>query len=1040
MGSRHDRIEGIFIEAVELPLDRRGAFLEEACGDDAELRREVERLIAADADVASFVFRAPSFVPARLTEGYLLAGRFRVVRFIAAGGMGDVYEVDDLELGERLALKAIRPEVVGNPRTLARFKREVQFAKRVTHPNVCRIHDFGTHRDTAARDGAVDVVFLTMQLLPGETLAERLRRTGRMSLPEALPLVVQMAEALNAAHDAGVIHRDFKTSNVILAGGKAVVTDFGLARSALAGEDVSVTETGQLVGTPAYMAPEQLTHGELTPATDVYALGLVMFEMLTGKRPFQGDTPLDSAMKRLTEAPPPPDRLVPGFDPQWGVVILRCLEREPAKRYQRPDDVIRALTPGAGSPTETMTGFLPRLISRRPMVWIAAVILLAGAGVIGWRIWASGSRPPPAEALRWYQEGINALRDGTYFKATKALERAVSIAPKLAMGHARLAEAWMELDYTDKAQEEMLRANPPGGSLHLGAADQLFLEAVHLALVHDFSGAVGKYQQILKNLPDSDLADGFVDLGRAWEKAEKPVEAAHAYEEATRRSPQYAAAFLRLGALYARAQDYSKATQALDHADSLYRSLSNVEGEAEVLYQRSTVKEKSHPKEAAELVEQAIALARTGGNAYQEITGLLRLSSIQYTLGDAGTARQTAAEALEKSRSQGPNNLAMRALIQTGNAAFLRGDLDGAKRLFDEAAELAQVHQNIRNEMRARFMLASVLIQQGKVSEGLKNLEPALVYFRDGGYKHETAQLLLLNVRARRQQGDYDGALKAAEEQLQVAGQWGNRSMEAFAEQSIGSVFGDQERFPEALPHFRNYLATSEAIHSQVGIGYALSNIGDQLAILGHYPEAEQALHRALAIATRPDGDVSLSGTIHEELAQMALSRLQYAQAVTEARLALAQSKDGGVVLEVHSVLALSAAAGGKRAAAKQELDQVMQLAGAAEGAAELPRALLTSAVVHLEAGENQESLDSALRARQMFATAGKTDSEWRASVLAARAARASGDPVKSKELAAAASAGLDALSKKWPAEDYRTYRARPDVTRLATQLGQLVR
>lgn len=1033
MTTPDDRIRGIFIKAVELPLERRGAFLEEACQGDVELRKEVERLIAADAETESFVFRPPLSMPARLEEGYLLVARFRVVRFIAAGGMGDVYEVEDLELGERLALKTIRPELVSDVRALARFKREVQFAKRVSHPNVCRIHDLGMHHDPVA-----DMVFLTMQLLHGETLAERLRREGRMSLPEALPLVVQMAEALGAAHSAGVIHRDFKTSNVMLTGTKVVVTDFGLARSTAAGEDDSLTESGYLVGTPAYMAPEQLTQRELTPATDIYALGVVMFEMLTGRKPFLGDTPLDSALKRLTEAPPSPDQIVPGVDKHWGTVILRCLEREPTKRYQRADEVIRALTLGAGSPTETLTRFAPGLITKRPRRWLAAATLMIAVAAIGWwLIWTSGSRPPPAEAMRWYQEGINALRDGTYFKATKALERAVSIAPKFAMGHARLAEAWMELDYTDKAQEEMLLANPPGGNSRLSDAEQLLLEGVHLTLVRNFAGAVEKYQQVLKKLRDPDMADGFVDLGRAWEKAEKPTEAAHAYEEATRRSPQYAAAFLRLGALYARAQDYSKANKAFDQADSLYRSLSNMEGVAEVLYQRATAYETSKPKEAAALAEQAIALARTGSNAYQEIVSLLRLSSIHNSgLNDFARARQDASEALEKARSQGLDNLTVRALIQEGNSSLLLGDSDEAKRLFDQAVDLARVRHNVPTEMRARFSLASVLIQQGSLTAGLKHLEPALIYFREGGYKQETAQLLLLTARAKRQQGDYDGALKAAEEQLRLAIQIGNRSIEALAEESVGDVLADQERFPEALTHFRSDLAASEAIHSQPGIGYALSHIGDQLAILGRYPEAEQMLSRALTIAARPDGDASLAVMIHEELAKMALSQLRFAQADTEAKLALAESK--GADTEAHSVLALSAAARGKQVDAKQEIELVMRRAAAAEGRTELPQALLTSAMVRLEVGEHQEALNSALRAKQMFEATGKVESEWRASLAGARAAKASGDPAKSKELAAAAFSALDSLSKKWPPDDYRTYRARPDVSRLAKQLAQM--
>ncbi len=256
MTNRHDRIRDIFIAAVELPPEKRGAYLNEACGGDFELRMDLERLLEADGSTESFLIPAPAseIAAPRFAAGAVLADRFRVVRFIAAGGMGDVYEVDDIALNERLALKTIRPNLVGSENMLARFKREIQYAKRVTHPNVCRIHDFGVHRD-----GASEVVFLTMELLKGETLAARLRRQGRMSVAEALPLVIQMAGALGAAHKSGIVHRDFKTSNLMLVGEKVMVTDFGLARPSLSSKtEVTLTEFGKVVGTPAYMAPEQV--------------------------------------------------------------------------------------------------------------------------------------------------------------------------------------------------------------------------------------------------------------------------------------------------------------------------------------------------------------------------------------------------------------------------------------------------------------------------------------------------------------------------------------------------------------------------------------------------------------------------------------------------------------------------------------------------------------------------------------------------------------------------------------------------------------
>jgi class 3 adenylate cyclase len=345
---RHERIQELFLGAIELQPEQRGAFFEEACAGDTDLLVSIQRLIDAGTQTPALLRKQDGdrSMALQLPPGKELAGRFRIVRFIAAGGMGDVYEVEDLQLGERLAIKTIRPEVVHDARAIARFKREIQYAKRVTHPNVCRIHDLGSHRE-----GASEIVFLTMELLHGLTLAEHMRTTGPMTAASALLVITHMADALSAAHEAGIIHRDFKPSNVILtnsaAGRKAVVTDFGLARSWLPEGDASLTDAGQMVGTLAYMAPEQLSRGEATPSTDVYALGLVIYEMLTGHRPFEGGTPIDAVVRKLSGSPPPAlECHVTGLDARWDAAVLACLQREPARRPQKPEEVIRTLKAG----------------------------------------------------------------------------------------------------------------------------------------------------------------------------------------------------------------------------------------------------------------------------------------------------------------------------------------------------------------------------------------------------------------------------------------------------------------------------------------------------------------------------------------------------------------------------------------------------------------------------------------------------------------------------------------------------------------------
>ncbi len=188
-----------------------------------------------------------------------------------------------------------------------------------------------------------------MELLEGETLAEYLKRETRMTAADALPVAVQTASGLAAAHEAGVLHRDLKPGNIILVPGtkrvRAVITDFGLAlrSSSDSSRSGAITDTGKSLGTPAYMSPEQVEGRELSPASDVYSLGLVLYQMVTGTRPFDDASPLSMAVRRLREDPTPPRALVADLDPRWEAIILRCLDRDPARRFQSADEVGQAL-------------------------------------------------------------------------------------------------------------------------------------------------------------------------------------------------------------------------------------------------------------------------------------------------------------------------------------------------------------------------------------------------------------------------------------------------------------------------------------------------------------------------------------------------------------------------------------------------------------------------------------------------------------------------------------------------------------------------
>ncbi|KFA91870.1 serine/threonine-protein kinase [Archangium violaceum] len=297
--------------------------------------------------------------------GTEVAGRYRVERFLSRGGMGEVYAAEDLSLHEPVALKTIRPELAATPEALLRFKRELRLARRVTHPNVCRVFDIGEH-EVVPKEGGTPyrIVFLTMELLAGRTLHEQLVRHGRMPPEQVLRLAEQMAGALDAAHAAQIIHRDFKPGNVMLvtappaAGGpRAVVTDFGLARGELLEGDGSTSRDGHIVGSPSYMSPEQVEGLPLSPASDIYSFGLVLFEMVTGRRPFVAETPTATSLLRLRQAPPSPLEFVPELDSSWAEVLLRCLERQPEKRFATASEAIAALR--SGEPTPALVKLTP---------------------------------------------------------------------------------------------------------------------------------------------------------------------------------------------------------------------------------------------------------------------------------------------------------------------------------------------------------------------------------------------------------------------------------------------------------------------------------------------------------------------------------------------------------------------------------------------------------------------------------------------------------------------------------------------------------
>lgn len=267
------------------------------------------------------------------SRGAMLAGRYEIIEELGRGGMGNVFRVVDKKLNEEMALKILYPVIAADEKTIERFKNELKFARKIIHKNVCQMYDFSEEER---------VPYITMEYVPGEDLKSVIRMMGQLSSGRAISIAKQVCQGLEEAHSLGIVHRDLKPRNIMIdKGGNARIMDFGIARSIRA---EGITGDGIMVGTPEYMSPEQVQGEKVDQRSDVYALGVILFEMVTGKVPFEGDTSLSIALKHKTELPPNPQEYNSLIPEELSLVILKCMEKEKEKRYQSAKELLSELS------------------------------------------------------------------------------------------------------------------------------------------------------------------------------------------------------------------------------------------------------------------------------------------------------------------------------------------------------------------------------------------------------------------------------------------------------------------------------------------------------------------------------------------------------------------------------------------------------------------------------------------------------------------------------------------------------------------------
>ena len=426
------------------------------------VRAEVHRLLGVHNRLGNFLSSPPFVDPRwtgaspleRLTPGEVLAGRFRIVNFVAAGGMGEVYKAEDLLLDRMVALKLLPKELAEDRESLEQFLREAKTASALNHASICRVYDFG---EDAAR------AFIAMEYLEGETLSARIQR-GRLSTVEALKIAIAVADALATAHRKGIVHRDLKPGNIMLTESGAMLLDFGLAkyeRPVVSAEETLTGLTGdvQVVGTLPYMSPEQL-HGQRVDArSDIFAFGAVLYEMFTGEKAFERKSTSETLIAVEREEPIPLDQFIKDVPSALDRIIRCCLRKRPEERYASMIEVEQELKDYSELISEPASGVNPRVLfrqSRRPRVAVPALIIfIALMSLIGWGIHHSSKvRWAREQALPQIGKLIERGETGEAYALAVQAERYIPADPTL-------ARFWPDISWSDS-----IITSPPGASVY----------------------------------------------------------------------------------------------------------------------------------------------------------------------------------------------------------------------------------------------------------------------------------------------------------------------------------------------------------------------------------------------------------------------------------------------------------------------------------------------------------------------------------------------------------------------------------------------
>ncbi len=961
-------------------------------------------------------------------------GHYRLVRLLGSGGMGEVFLAQDLLLEREVAIKIVSTSHIDDPAIARRLLQEAKGVAAIEHPNICPVFDAGMDADGRP--------FIVMQYIDGQDLSNKLAER----LPdatEALEMCAQIADALAAAHERGIVHRDLKPSNILVTrAGQPKLLDFGIAKFLPSSQFVSgdthtqLTEPHTFLGTPAYMSPEQIQGAPVDARSDVFGLGAVLYECLTGRRAFQGSTAIGILSEILHVQPAAPSTVRSGLDPSHDEICRRLLAKNPDERCQSAREAAIELRQAARhqldrKPDPDVERSPVTLATRRRWA-IAAICVLAAliAGSVAW--WLQPRLPEPtSEAQVWFQRGTEALRDGAFNSAARALEEGLRIFPDSPAAYARLAEARAELEDERGAQQALLQFSQrfPNENV-LSADDRLRIGAVRFLVQRDLDNAIQSYQRLVERR--STDAGAWVDLGRAQEAAVQLADARQSFERAIAINDQFPAAYLHLGIVEMHEGRAQQSLAAYDQVERLYKMASNVEGQTEVQIRKGQVYDnQGEYAKAKPFLESAIASATAIQSPFHLVRAQIFLSSVIASLGEFSAAHALAEAATNKALESDLDVVAADGLTDLAITLQLAGKTDEAQSVLARARSLAEKQGAPRTLARVQAQMASLETQKGNAAAALAAVQPALEFFKSHRYLRFELTALNIAARAHRELDDIPQAHQISTEALRVAEAIHNDIQIADALTNLATQATTVGSLPEAL----GYRVRAEGIHRRqndvVSLPYDLSNRAELLIQLGRVTEAdapllevEDGIKKGLEAYVDRKPRLTLLRTLAAVVSQQPSEAVRIGQSIPSDPTG---SDSASVLLPVILDYA--------RLKAHQRLPADTPSIPSATSPWLRREYQFWLACRYQAQGDAQAALAAASAGLQMLSRVGNDELQWRLAAIGLIAARGLHDAEHESIMQARATEALARIRGHW-GEYVRDYESRADLSELRRQAG----